>query len=203
MTCSTLCSQPATMHCGELISMKDCGLWATMTYKLSSNFCLVLSAPLCLRRCRAPALTGALKCSPSDQQLRGVGRERERRRGRGGRKKKKKGGCFLGRECAFEFVLVCLYSAHVTAGKVKNQIDCYHPCPSLFCPSLVCLCSLRCVLLPGLVSIQCGPQPCGVSLPTNQTSQCHWAASSKTHGHVSSLHSTAFQRLAGSSTKEL
>lgn len=129
--------------------------------------------------------------------------ERERRRGRGGRKKKKKGGCFLGRECAFEFVLVCLYSAHVTAGKVKNQIDCYHPCPSLFCPSLVCLCSLRCVLLPGLVSIRCGPQPCGVSLPTNQTSQCHWAASSKTHGHVSSLHSTAFQRLAGSSTKEL
>lgn len=90
MTCSTLCSQPATMHCGELISMKDCGLWATMTYKLSSNFCLVLSAPLCLRRCRAPALTGALKCSPSDQQLRGVGRERERRRGRGGRKKKKR-----------------------------------------------------------------------------------------------------------------
>lgn len=32
-------SQPqpchAALHCGELISMKDCGLWATMTCKLS------------------------------------------------------------------------------------------------------------------------------------------------------------------------
>lgn len=109
MTCSTLCSQPATMHCGELISMKDCGLWATMTYKLSSNFCLVLSAPLCLRRCRAPALTGALKCSPSDQQLRGVGRERERRRGRGGRKKKKKVGVSLAESVPLNLCLsVCI-----------------------------------------------------------------------------------------------
>lgn len=40
--------------------------------------------------------------------------------------------------------------------------------------------------------------PCSVLLLTNQTSQCHRAALSKTHGHVSSLHSPAFQCLAGS-----
>lgn len=45
-------------------------------------------------------------------------------------------------------------------------------------------------------------EPCSVLLLTNQTSQCHWAALSKTHGHVSSLHSPAFQRLAGSRAKE-
>lgn len=46
-------------------------------------------------------------------------------------------------------------------------------------------------------------KPCSVLLLTNQTSQCHWAALSKTHGHVSSLHSQAFQRLAGSQAIEL
>lgn len=55
-TAPTAFSQPqlciAVVHCGELISMKDCGLWATMTCKLSSNFFLARSPPLCLRRCR-------------------------------------------------------------------------------------------------------------------------------------------------------
>lgn len=44
-------------------------------------------------------------------------------------------------------------------------------------------------------------EPCGVLLLTNQTSQCHWAALSKTHGHVSFLHPPAFQCLAGSQAK--
>lgn len=46
-------------------------------------------------------------------------------------------------------------------------------------------------------------EPCGVLLLTNQTSQCHWAALSKTHGHVSSLFPPAFQCLAGSQAKNL
>lgn len=46
-----------------------------MTCKLSSNFFFVLSPPLCLRQCREGAVTGALKCSPSDQQLKGVRRK--------------------------------------------------------------------------------------------------------------------------------
>lgn len=45
-TAPTALSQPqpchAALHCGELISMKDCGLWATMTCKPSKNFFLAL-----------------------------------------------------------------------------------------------------------------------------------------------------------------
>lgn len=101
-----------------------------MTCKLSSNFFLALSPPRCLRHCREGAVTGALKCSPSDQQLRGVGG--------GGGCGGEGGGCkrFLGQESVSEFVPVCLYSAHAKVGKVQNQIDCYHSCLSLLSPSL-------------------------------------------------------------------
>lgn len=59
---------------------------------------------------------------------------------------------------------------------------------------------------PGLISTQCGLQQspavrCSRVL-TNQTSQCHWAALSKTHGCVSSPHPLAFQCLAGSQAKK-
>lgn len=191
-TASTAFSQPqrciAAVHCGELISMKDCGLWATMTCKLSSNFFLcALSTSLCLRRCREGVVTGALKCSPSDQQLRGVSREE-------------------GREMwVFPRPTVCLWkcvcSVHVKVGKVKHQIDCYHPRLSMFCSSLSS--SLFPPLCAGFHSVWSAAEPCGVLLLTNQTSQCHWAALSKTHGHVSFLHSPAFQRSAGSQATEL
>lgn len=196
----TALSQPqpciTAVHCGELISMKDCGLWATMTCKLSSNFFLALSPPLCLRHCREGAVTGALKCSPSDQQLRGAGR----RKGRGGEERRMWVSPW---PTACLWICACLFVFRAREGWHGEKSDWLLSFMSITA-LLLTLSSLFPLLCapPGLVSAQCGLQLCGVLLLTNQTSQCHWAALSKTHGHVSSLHSPAFQRLAGSLAKE-
>lgn len=95
-------------------------------------------------------------------------------------------------------VCVCVRALHGNAGELRCQIDCYHPCLSSFCSSLLSLCSLCvCSSWACLHSVWSTAAPCGGLLPTNQTSQCHRKASSKTHGRVSSLHSADFQRLAG------
>lgn len=191
-TASTAFSQPqpciAAVHCGKVISMKDCGLWATMTCKLSWNFFpCTFSTSLCLRLCGEGVVTGALKCSPSDQQLRGVSREE-------------------GREMwVFPWPTVCLWKCVcvcVCEGWQGETSDWLLSSMSitvllLFVPSAV-RSSWAC-----FHSVWSAAEPCGVLLLTNQTSQCHWAALSKTHGHVSSLHSPAFQRLAGSRAKGL
>lgn len=165
-----------------------------MTCKLSSNFFLVPSPPLCLRQCREGVATGALKCSPSDQQLRGV-------RGKEGSKM-----------WVFPWSTVCLwicarlFCIHCTQRSARWKIrltaiihvyHCYAPHSFLFVPSAACS-SRAC-----LYSVWSTAEPCGALLLTNQTSQCHWAASSKTHGHVSSLNSLVFQCLTGSQAKEL
>lgn len=92
-------------------------------------------------------------------------------------------------------------SVCLRAGELRCQIDCYHPCLSSFCSSLLSLCSL-CVSSSRacLRSVWSAAAPCGGLLPTNQTSQCHRKASSKTHGRVSSLHSADSQCLAGLQT---
>lgn len=145
-TAPTAFSQPQTsttaVHCGELISMKDCGLWATMTCKLSSNFFLARSPPLCLRRCGEGVVTGALKCSPNDQQLRGV---RERRG------EEEVGVSFANSVFLNLCLSVCIQCTWKLARcSVRLTID-YHPCLSLFCSSLSSsLFPLLCALLPGL-----------------------------------------------------
>lgn len=106
-------------------------------------------------------------------------------------------GHFLSPQCVSDFVpgRVCLRG---NAGELRCQIDCYHPCLSSFCSSLLSLCSLCvCSSRACLHSVWSTAAPCGGLLPTNQTSQCHRKASSKTHGHVSSLHSADSQCLAG------
>lgn len=110
-------------------------------------------------------------------------------------------GCFLGRQCASENACVCVsiqcmwrlarWNIRLTA--IIHVYHCSASHSFLFVPS-----SRDC-----FHSVWSAAEPCGVLLLTNQTSQCHWAALSKTHGHVSSLHSLAFQRLAGSRAKEL
>lgn len=164
-----------------------------MTCKLSSNFFLVLSPPLCLRQCREGAVTGALKCSPSDQQLRGVWR----RRGWNV-------GVSLADSVSQKLCLsLCIHCTRRSARwKIRltaiiHVYHCYAPHSFLFVPSAMCS-SRAC-----LHSVWSTAEPCGALLLTNQTSQCHWAALSKTHGHVSSLNSPAFQCLAGSQAKEL
>lgn len=104
-------------------------------------------------------------------------------------------GHFLSPQC------VSARALHGNAGELRCQIDCYHPCLSSFCSSLLSLCSLCvCSSRACLRSVWSAAAPCGGLLPTNQTSQCHRKASSKTHGRVSSLHSADSQCLAGLQT---
>ena len=157
---------------------------------------LAHSPPLCLRRSREGVVTGALKCSPSDQQLRGVRREEGRKM------------------WVFPWPIVCLWKCvcacvracvparvrmlrlarwNIRLTAIIHVYHCSAPHSFLFVPS-----SRTC-----FHSVWSTAEPCRVLLLTNQTSQCHWAALSKTHGHVSSLHSLAFQHSAGSQAKEV
>lgn len=167
-----------------------------MTCKLSANFFLARSPPLCLRRCREGVVTGALKRSPNDQQLRGVWRDTGR-----------KMWVFPLANSKFQKSgPVCVHSVHVKVVKVQRRTDCCHPRPSCFCSSaLFPLCCLCCVCSSPacLRSVWSAAEPCGVLLQTNQTSQCHWADLSKAHGHVRSFHSPALQCLAGTQAKEV
>lgn len=93
-----------------------------------------------------------------------------------------------------------MYLVHAKVGRLTAIIHVYRCSASLiflFVPSAVCS-SRAC-----LHSLWCIAQSCGVLLLTNQTSQCHRAVLSKTHGHVSSPHSPAFQHSTGSQAKEL
>lgn len=162
-TAPTAFSQPqliVAVHCGEQISMKDCGLWATTTCELSrqsseggeeENVGVSLADSVSLEKCLCVCIQYMLRLAKWNIRLTAI-------------------------------------------------IRVYHCSASFSSP----LCSLRCALLPGLSPLMWSTaESCGVLLLTNQTSQCHWAALSKTHGHVSSPHSPAFQRSTGSRAKEL
>lgn len=142
-TASTTFSQPqlciAAVHCGELISMKD---WSLSNHDLQAELKLLpraLSISPCLRRCREGVVTGALKCSPSDQQLRGVRREE-------------------GREMwVFPWPTVCLSTCVCVCIQCTWRFARWESdwLLSLFCSSIVPLCSLRCAPH-ALASTQCG-----------------------------------------------
>lgn len=121
----------------------------------------------------------------------------------GGREAAGREGCgyCCGRQCVCENVracacvrICCMWRVARWNIRLTAMIHVYHcsaPHSFLFIPS-----SWAC-----FHSVWSTAEPCGVLLLTNQTSQCHWAALSKTHGHVSFLHPPAFQCLAGSQAK--
>lgn len=195
-TAPTAFSQPqprhAALHCGELISMKDCGLWATMTCKPSKNFFLALFLHLyawgAVQKVQSLVRWNAAQVISDSGELRAESKM-----------------WVLQWPTPKERARACVrVSFRYTWRLARWNIRLTVIIPSI----IVGLLALRSLFPPpGLISTQCGLQQspavrCSRVL-TNQTSQCHWAASSKTHGCVSSPHPLAFQCLAGSQAKNL
>lgn len=153
-TAPTVFSQPqpchAALHCGELISMKDCGLWATMTCKTSKNFFLALF--LHLYAWGAVQKVQSLVRWNAAQVISDSGELREESK-----------MWVLWWPTLKACVCVCVFSLHVKTGKMKHQIDCYHPayhcwapCSSLFVPSSWAY----------FHSVWSTAEPCGALLPS-------------------------------------